>query len=171
MGYPISKCTVVTRHGYAGMVQGRLAHNARHDPAGGAKKGPYRPGRQQWVLRNTRTGQYLQLDDRDVFIWNQVDGDNTVRDILFAYAERYGELALPRIERTLHTFAAVGLVAGCAASAEREAADAAPDRPGHRHGLLRLELSIRALDRSWGRLYRGSVGGSSPGPACCCCGR
>src|SRR6185436_368786 len=74
------------------------------------KQVPDDRGRQSWVLRNTRTGQYLELDDRDAFIWRQVDGTNSVRDILLAYAEKYGELALPRIERTLRTLAGVGLV-------------------------------------------------------------
>jgi putative peptide zinc metalloprotease protein len=43
----------------------------------GAQAGPDDRGQQKWVLRNTRTGRYLELDDRDVFIWQRLDGYNT----------------------------------------------------------------------------------------------
>ncbi|MDI1460107.1 FHA domain-containing protein [Catellatospora sp. KI3] len=112
-------------------------------------------GDQQWVLRNTRTGQYLQLDERDVFLWHQLDGENTVRDLLFAYAQEFGELALPRIERTLRTFAALELVRGVHGQQE-------PEKPrllkrigrAVLNALLRMEVSIRGLDGFFGRLYR-----------------
>ncbi|WP_406166062.1 hypothetical protein [Streptomyces sp. NBC_00996] len=57
------------------------------------------------MLSSTRTGRYLELDERQVFLWHAVDGENTVRDLLFAYADRYGELGLPRIESALAAFA------------------------------------------------------------------
>jgi putative peptide zinc metalloprotease protein len=109
-------------------------------------------GRRVWVLRNTRGGNYLELDEGDAFIWQQIDGTTTVRDLLFAYAERYGELALPRIERALVTFSQAGLLAGLPDQA----------RPGRlrRVGrfllrvLLGLQLSIKGLDGGFGRIYR-----------------
>src|SRR3954469_25352622 len=43
------------------------------------KQVPSGPGRDpSWVLRNTRSGQYLQLDEHGVFIWNQIDGEAAV---------------------------------------------------------------------------------------------
>jgi putative peptide zinc metalloprotease protein len=115
-------------------------------------------GERPWVLRNTRTGKYLQLDDKDAFIWNQVDGENTIRDILFAYAEKYDELALPRIEQTLWAFASIELVQGLYGQRAKQ-------RPPllRRIGqaifrtLLRMEVSIKGLDPILGRLYR-SIG-------------
>lgn len=112
-------------------------------------------GIEQWVLSNTRTGRYLQLDDRDVFLWNALDGQNSVRDLLFLYADKYGELALPRIEKTLRTFAAIELVRGLYGQRD-------PERPPllKRIGrwlftaLLRLELSVKGLDGLFGRMYR-----------------
>ncbi|MBB5871421.1 putative peptide zinc metalloprotease protein [Allocatelliglobosispora scoriae] len=110
---------------------------------------------EQWVLRNTRTDQYLQLDDRDVFLWNALDGVNTIRDLLFLYAEKYGELALPRIEKTLHTFAQLELVRGL--HGQRD-----PEKPPllKKIGrtllkwLLRMELSVKGLDGLFTRMYR-----------------
>jgi putative peptide zinc metalloprotease protein len=120
------------------------------------KQVPDMRGEQQWVLRNTRTGQYLQLDERDVFLWHQLDGENTVRDLLFAYAQQYGELALPRIERTLRTFAALELVRGVHGQPEAERPPLLK-RIGRAvlKALLRMEVSIGGLDGLFGRMYRG----------------
>lgn len=110
---------------------------------------------EQWVLRNTRNGQYLQLDDRDVFLWNQLDGDATVRDLLFAYAQQYGELALPRIERTLNTFASIDLIRGLHKQKE-QVKPPLLKRIGRAifRALLHLELSVKGLDRLFSWMYR-----------------
>jgi putative peptide zinc metalloprotease protein len=113
------------------------------------------PGTKSWVLRNTRNGRYLELDERDVFIWNQIDGEAAVRDLLFAYAQRFGELALPRIERTLRAFAAIDLIRGLPGQRPEEKRSL-----GRRiaHGmfqaLIRLQVSIHGLDSRLERLYR-----------------
>ncbi len=108
---------------------------------------------ERWVL-SSRTGTYLQLDAREAFIFGCVDGVNTVRDLLFRYAEEFGELALPRIERALRLFEMNGLVDGLAG------AQAPPTGRWRRagrafyHALLKLEISIGGLDGAVGRLYR-----------------
>ncbi len=113
------------------------------------------PGGRHWVLGNIRTNQYLELDERDAFIWEQIDGTATVRDLVFAYAEKYGELALPKIERALLTFASIGLVKGLDGQTIEE------ERRGLRgvgravfRGLLRLQISIKGFDGLITRLYR-----------------
>ncbi|GIG61256.1 hypothetical protein Lfu02_56280 [Longispora fulva] len=104
------------------------------------------PGGGTWVLRNTRTGRYLELDDRDVFLWHLLDGRNTVRDLLFAFAEEYGELALPRIENTLHTLGGHEFVAGLHGQAATRSAW---------RRWARIELAITGLDAAFERVYRG----------------
>ena len=112
----------------------------------------------RWVLRNTRTGKYLELDERDVFIWNQLDGEAAVRDVLFAYAEQFGELALPRIEKTLRTFAALDLIRGMPGQG-RDDGRSRLRRAGSAvfRNLMRMQLSVSNLDPKIERLYR-SVG-------------
>ncbi|GHJ46292.1 hypothetical protein Cs7R123_36340 [Catellatospora sp. TT07R-123] len=137
-------------------ANGPLSARPRRRSGWALKQVPDVRGDRQWVLRNTRTGQYLQLDERDVFLWHQLDGENTVRDLLFAYAQKFGELALPRIERTLDTFAALELVRGVHGQHE-------PERPpllkriGRAifNALLRMELSVKGLDGFFDRVYRG----------------
>ena len=112
------------------------------------------PGGTDWVLSNTRTGAYLKLDDRDVFVWHLLDGENSVRDLLFAYAQRYGELALPRIERTLRTFSSVDLVRGITADGARRSSWLRRLGRSLASALVRMEVSVRGLDGIMGRAYR-----------------
>ncbi|HEY9371073.1 FHA domain-containing protein [Streptomyces sp.] len=113
-------------------------------------------GEPPWVLSNTRTGVYLQLDEREVFLWNAIDGDNTVRDLLFAYADRFGELALPRIEAALTAFAGAGLLRGLPGQRdEQEATVLRRFWQAVYRALLKLEVSVPGLDRAVTRLYDG----------------
>ncbi|MEV5973381.1 FHA domain-containing protein [Streptomyces sp. NPDC051921] len=110
----------------------------------------------QWVLSNTRTGVYLRLDEREVFLWNALDGENTVRDLLFAYADRFGELALPRIEAALGAFEGAGLLRGM--PGRKDERDASRMRRLGRavyRALLKLEVSVPGLDGAVTRLYEG----------------
>lgn len=118
--------------------------------SGWALKRLAEPGEKNWVLRNTRTGDYLELTDRDVFLWEQLAQDCTVGDLLYAYSERYGELALPRIEATLRAFAGVGLLTGLA---DGQARQRTPGRILHKV-LFDLQVSIGGLDTAFGRIYR-----------------
>ena len=108
----------------------------------------------RWVLRNTRTGAYLSLDDRDVFLWNHLDGEHSMRDLLFAYLEKYGELALPRIESTVRTFHDHGLVRGLPGDVEETTFWKRFGRVVLKN-LIRVELSVKRLDPLVERLYHG----------------
>lgn len=105
-----------------------------------------------WVLRNTRTNAYLQLDERDVFLWHRLDGENTMRDLLFAYLEEYGELALPRIESTVRALHGAGLVRGLPGDVDGSGFWTRLGRAVVKN-LIRVELSVKGLDPLVERLY------------------
>jgi putative peptide zinc metalloprotease protein len=135
---------------------GPLSARPRRRSGWALKRLPDERDRRQWVLRNTRTGQYLQLDERDAFLWQLLDGENTVRDLLFAYAQEYGELALPRIEQTLRALAQADLVRGL--YGQRDPRRLSLLRRAGRavfRALLQLEMSVNGLDRVFARMYRG----------------
>ncbi|MFI0965800.1 FHA domain-containing protein [Streptomyces sp. NPDC021080] len=136
-------------------ANGPLTARPRRRSGWALKQVPTDRGGPRWVLNNTRTGVYLELDEREVFLWHAVDGENTVRDLLFAYADRFGELALPRIEAALAAFAGAGLLRGLPGRAEEA------ERKGWRRAgqavyraLLKLEISVPGLDRAVTRLYQ-----------------
>jgi len=48
-------------------------------------------GAKQYMLRNPHNNQYLMLGDEELFLWNLMDGKNTVKDLLLEYFNRYEE--------------------------------------------------------------------------------
>ncbi|MEU5537534.1 FHA domain-containing protein [Streptomyces sp. NPDC020362] len=136
-------------------ANGPLTARPRRRSGWALKQVPTDRGEPRWVLNNTRTGVYLELDEREVFLWHAVDGENTVRDLLFAYADRFGELALPRIEAALAAFANAGLLRGLPGRPE-EAERTGWRRAGRAvyRALLKLEVSVPGLDRTVSRLYQ-----------------
>ncbi|MFE9492867.1 FHA domain-containing protein [Streptomyces collinus] len=137
-------------------AHGPLTARPRRRSGWALKRVPGGRGAPRWVLSGSRTGRYLELDERQVFLWHAVDGENTVRDLLFAYADRYGELALPRIESALAAFADAGLLRGLPGRPEEEERPAGRRRAARAlyRTLLRLEVSVPGLDRLVSRLYR-----------------
>ncbi|MGW7608772.1 FHA domain-containing protein [Streptomyces sp. NPDC054766] len=136
-------------------ANGPLTARPRRRSGWALKQVPTDRGETRWVLNNTRTGVYLELDEREVFLWHAVDGENTVRDLLFTYADRFGELALPRIEAALAAFANAGLLRGLPGRTEET------ERTGWRRAgravyqaLLKLEISVPGVDRTVTRLYQ-----------------
>lgn len=107
------------------------------------------------TLSNTRTGQYLRLGERDRFIWERIDGESTVRDLLFAYADEYGVLALARIQELIAQLRAAGLVA-LPGDRPAEPPRSRLRRGGRRvvQGLMRMEVSVSGIDGLVERIYR-----------------
>ncbi|MFY9614540.1 MAG: FHA domain-containing protein [Candidatus Dormiibacterota bacterium] len=119
------------------------------------KQAPSQPGRLRYVLRSSRNGQYLQLTDRDVFLWNLMDGEHSVRDLLLAYSAEYGQLALTRIQQLVDQLAGAGLVRGVGADeelTERSRARRIFDRVVTI--LSRAELAISGIDGVLQKVYR-----------------
>lgn len=114
------------------------------------KQVPVQGTEPRWVLRNTRTSAYLQLTDRDRFIWDRLDGEHSIRDLLLGYAREYGQLALPRIQQLLDQLQGVGLLSR---QGESEAVKPSPlDRVVA--ALVRAELAVSGLDGRVERAYR-----------------
>jgi putative peptide zinc metalloprotease protein len=114
------------------------------------KQVPVQGTEPRWVLRNTRTSAYLQLTDRDRFIWDQLDGEHSIRDLLLAYAREYGQLALPRIQQLLDQLNGVGLLGR---AGEPDIKKPSPvDRVVM--ALVRAELALSGIDGRMDKVYR-----------------
>jgi putative peptide zinc metalloprotease protein len=148
------------RRGEVAAPAGPLEVRPRRRSGWALKQVPSTDGEVRYVLRHTASGRYVQLTDRDRFLWDRLDGESTVRDLLFAYAAAYGQLALPRIQQLLGQLAAAGLITTSGQSADAGVEPSPLLRRLGRtvfHGLMRMELSIRGIDGVLARLYR-SVG-------------
>jgi len=47
-------------------------------------------GEERFILHNTKTDTYLQLDPRGFFLWNLMDGRHSLTDLAIAYLNEYG---------------------------------------------------------------------------------
>ena len=55
------------------------------------------------VLRDEGTGAYHRMAIDGRFIWDRLDGNNTIRDLTIAYAEQFGQFAPDRVQRLTRT--------------------------------------------------------------------
>src|SRR5579871_873070 len=70
----------------------------------------------RYVLQDPRLGRYFELrgDARDAFVWERLDGKNTLHDIALAFLDEFG--ALPRdLAGLVQRLADEGMLAGDAA--------------------------------------------------------
>jgi len=52
---------------------------------------------QYYILKNPDTKTYYRLSERDHFLWQLMDGTQTVKDLVVAYFLQYGSFAFARI--------------------------------------------------------------------------
>ena len=72
-----------------------LAHyRPRQRPGFALKKMTDAHGEVYYVLKNLREGNYLRLSEEQLFLWQQMDGKSTVRDLAVAYLVKYHSLAI-----------------------------------------------------------------------------
>ncbi len=45
-----------------------------------------------YMLRNTKENKYISLGEKELFVWNLLDGENTVKDINMVFLDEYGFL-------------------------------------------------------------------------------
>jgi len=113
-----------------------------------------------YVLKNPDTKTYYRLSDRDHFLWQRMDGTQTVKDLVVAYFLQYGSFAFARVAT---------LVAGLKASLflseqpvyvyQQVRGQLQRRRPAHRltgvwQAFLQKQFAISGLDRLVGGLYR-----------------
>jgi hypothetical protein len=63
-----------------------------------------------YVLKSPSANHYLKLDARDYVLWEQMDGEHTVRDLAVAYFMRYSAFPFERLVQLLAQLKANGLL-------------------------------------------------------------
>ncbi|MCZ7574730.1 MAG: M50 family metallopeptidase [Ardenticatenaceae bacterium] len=62
---------------------------------------PSSQGEGTYVLKSPVPNSYLKLDARDYFLWEQMDGEHSIRDLAVAYFTKYGAFPFERLMRLL----------------------------------------------------------------------
>ena len=63
-------------------------------------------GQVYYMLKNPAAGTYLQLGEQELFLWNMMDGEHSVRDMSIAFLLKYGALPIELIINMLATLQA-----------------------------------------------------------------
>lgn len=58
-------------------------------------------GEVYYILKNLRKDTYLRLEERQYFLWELMNGENTIQDIAVAYFSEYGSLDISVLTRLL----------------------------------------------------------------------
>jgi hypothetical protein len=113
-----------------------------------------------YALKNSRTEEIIQITEAERFLWQQMDGRASLRDIATAYLLRYGSfdfeiiptLIVKLLRADLLTMRPVSRLRAVLARNRRNAAARAME--GTLHALERLTVTSRRAHGFFERLYR-----------------
>ena len=118
------------------------------------RDGPY------YILKNPSVKSYYRLSARDHFLWERMDGNRSVKDLVVAYFAHYGTFAFGRIAQQVSSLKAGHFLTDKPIGVYRRA-QAQVQHRRLRHKLLRVadgfmqhQFAIGGLDRLFGGLYR-----------------
>ncbi len=115
-----------------------------------------------YVLKQLAAKTYVRLSEADYALWWQMNGDKTVKDLLFYNLKRYHSLPIGHLNSLVAAMRAEYFFqdkpTDMYAQAAAELAARAPASRGKRilHGFLHTEIARDGLDRYFSTLYRGT---------------
>jgi putative peptide zinc metalloprotease protein len=71
---------------------------------------PTMRGDTYYVLHNTETNTYLEIDPQNYFLWELMDGEHTLTDLAMVYAARYGSFPFERLDALIIQLDKNGLI-------------------------------------------------------------
>jgi putative peptide zinc metalloprotease protein len=113
-----------------------------------------------YVLRTPDAGTYLKLTEADYYLWTQMDGQRTVKDLVVAYFMRCGAFAFGRVSQLVRELRRGGFLADRSvdviahARVELERRELVGRGERLASAFVHHEMLIPGVDRLFGRLYR-----------------
>jgi putative peptide zinc metalloprotease protein len=118
------------------------------------------PGTKKYVLKSRRTENYLQLDDEERFLWQQMDGRASMQDIAVAYVRRYGSFDFEKIPQLIRKLLLADLLTLRPMSRLHEILARNRRNPAARameaglHAIERLNVASRRWNDLFERIHR-----------------
>ena len=112
------------------------------------------------ILKNPRTKTYYRLSDRDYFLWQQMDGTRTVKDLVVAYCLAYGSFAFSRTATLVEGLKSHYLLTDQPVDVYQQVRGQLQRRrlPHHLTGIARgfmqMAFAVRGLDPVMETIYR-----------------
>ena len=113
-----------------------------------------------YVLKNPDASQYLKLDEEDYFLWTQMDGQRTVKDLVVVYFSHFGAFAFGRVSQLVRALRWGGFFVDqpidVLAQVQTELAARELVRRGEKlvAAFVQHEFLIPGVDTFFSRLYR-----------------
>ncbi len=120
-------------------------------------------GEEYYILKNTRAGTYLRLSEEQVFLWNLMDGQHSIRDMAVAYFVRYKSLAVGGLLSLLGQLDAKGFLSESRSNLFAYTALALGQNRMQRlrswlvRTFLQKTFSIRGIDAALTKLYKAGI--------------
>ena len=131
-------------------------------------------GQVYYPLKNPDAGTYLQLGEQELFLWNMMDGEHSVRDMSIAFLLKYGALPIEMIINMLATLQSKSFLEKKPVNLYQKTAQALAKRAMQSKGVLYLTalkivgfalkaffwllggniVTLRNIDRAVGVFYR-----------------
>ncbi len=67
-------------------------------------------GSRQWMVKNLEMATYLRLDEKEKFLWDQVDGSKTVQELLDAFSQQFNEVSPSKLATFLENLFSNGFL-------------------------------------------------------------
>jgi len=96
-----------------------------------------------YILHNPDADSYLQIDERNFFLWEQMDGEHDLGAIAVAYMRQFGALPLDRLDALIGQLTANALLEGADPVPRR----APPAEPASR--MARVEATAFQREFDW----------------------
>lgn len=118
------------------------------------------PGTKKYVLKSRRAENYLQLDEEERFLWQQMDGRASMQDIAVAYVMRYGSFDFEKIPQLIRKLLLADLLTLRPMSRLRDILARNRRNPAARameaglHAIERLNVSSRRWNDLFERIHR-----------------
>ncbi len=111
-----------------------------------------------YILKDEERGQYFKLSDRGYYLWEQMDGNTSIRDLVMAYFVKYHSLAMEQVVGVVESLRAAGFVHSQGPGEELLVGVRLPWHLRLAMGARRLlewKLPIQGFDPMLTALYRG----------------
>ncbi|MGD8475407.1 MAG: M50 family metallopeptidase, partial [Anaerolineae bacterium] len=118
------------------------------------RDGPY------YILKSPSAKTYYRLSARDHFLWERMDGSQSVKDLVVAYFMQYGAFAFGRVAQLVSALKAGRFLTDKPVSVYRRAQEQVESRRlsyqlmRAANAIMQHQFAIGGLDRLMGRLYR-----------------
>ena len=112
-------------------------------------------GEECYVLHNPDTGSYVEIDAQNYFLWELMDGEHTLTDLVLAYDATYGAFPLARLSELMTRLEANSLLEGASpVPAQSETSGLAFRLQRLADTAFQREFDWRGADEFYGEFHR-----------------